>query len=478
MVAVTDVPGLPADVPEHAIWPLVGAHEATLDAVAAGLALVRSMIPRDDAELGPIDIVAETFADTAEIAHSVRRLVRLLVQELATGHLDAAATRDRESALGTVTEAVDAARLRVNRARRNAALADAAEIVREVGLEYHDLDCILGTKEDGTETIVAVPVTPPTAYVYLIGRLFERADQFMASDPALAMERSASAWYFARWSSGSIETDTATTEFPRTVREQEWSLVSRDSVALAEPVIASFVDDDDPIGDDDDAIDLPPRQRFLAGALLQSTVGIFEVIGVEGPIMTVRDLDTSATYRVYEHNEEIAPIVGLLLLGRIIPLDDDLWLRSPGAVIISPGEDSDRETLPSILRKVAEGLPTPIALEGLISTTVYGAKVPLAIRPAPTIAEAQAGLVEVGQVLADLGLLGDDLLPVEESSDALAEPDLAILDAAGLGIDDAMAEWIAALLEQAALDTRRGEGGGTTRKKRRPKRSQQQRRRR
>ena len=194
--------------------------------------------------------------------------------------------------------------------------------------------------------------------------------------------------------------------------------------------------------------------------------------------MTVRDLDTSATYRVYEHNEEIAPIVGLLLLGRIIPLDDDLWLRSPGAVIISPGEDSDRETLPSILRKVAEGLPTPIALEGLISTTVYGAKVPLAIRPAPTIAEAQAGLVEVGQVLADLGLLGDDLLPVEESSDALAEPDLAILDAAGLGIDDAMAEWIAALLEQAALDTRRGEGGGTTRKKRRTKRSQQQRRRR
>jgi hypothetical protein len=475
---VTDIRGLPTDVPDHTVWPIAGAHAVTLDAVVAGLALVRSMVPQDDAALGPIDIVADMFEDTAEIAGSVRQLVQLLVQELATGRLDAAAAHQRASALGTVTEAADVAGLRVNRARRKMALADAAEIIREMGLEYHDLDCILGTKEDGTETIVAVPVAPPVAHVYLIGRLFERANQFMGSDPGLSMERSASAWYFARWSNGSIETDEATTDFPRMVREQEWSLVSRDTLGLAEPVIASFVDDGNLTGDDDDSIYLPPRQRFLAAALLRSTVGIFEVIDVGGRIMTLRDLSTEAVYRVYEHTEDMAPVTGLLLLGRIIPFDDDLWLRSQGAVVLSPADDTDRGELASLLEKMSEGLPTPIALEGLISTMAYGAEVPVAIRPAPTIAEAQVALVEVGEVLVDLGLLGDDL-PGDGPPDTLEEVDMAALDAVGLGIDEPMAEWIGALVEQAALDTRRGERGRSGGKKgKRAKRSRQQRRRR
>ena len=465
-------------MPGHAVWPIAGAHAVTLDAVVAGLALVRSMVPRDDAELGPIDIVADMFEDTAEIAGSVRLLVRLLVQELATGHLDAAAAQQRGLALGTITEAVDAARLRVNRARRAMALADVAEIVREMGLEHHDLDCILGTREDGTETIAAVPVAPPAAHVYLMGRLFERADQFMGSDHALSMERSASAWYFARWSSGSIETDEATTEFPRMVREQEWSLVSRDTLGLAEPVIASFVDDGDLTGEDDDSIYLPPRQRHLAAALLRSTVGIFEVIDVGGRIMTLRDLSTEAVYRVYEHNEDMAPVAGLLLLGRIIPFDDDVWVRSPGAVVLAPADDTDLGALASMLEQLSEELPTPIALEGLISTIVYGAEVPVAIRPAATIVEAQAALVEVGEVLVDLGLLEDDL-PGDGPPDALAEVDMAALDAVGLGIDEPMAEWIGALMEQAALDTPRGKrGGGGGKKGKRAKRSRQQRRRR
>ena len=447
---------LPAGMPEHTVWRIAGTHAATLDAVAGGLALLRSMIAREDAELGPIDIVADTFDDTAELARSVRTLVRLLVRELAAGPLDAADAHDRAFALGAITEAVEVARLRVNRARRRTALADAAEIVREMGLEYHDIDCIVTTTNDGADAILAIPVAPPVAHVYLLDRLFERADQFMGSNMALSVERSASAWYFARWSSGSNETDDdtdeETVEYPRTVREQEWSVVSRETVSLAAPVIASFVDDNEMIDDDEEPIELPPRQSLLARSLLRSTVGIFEVIDVDGPVLTVRDLNTSATYRVYEHDPDMAPVVGLLLLGRIIPFDDDLWLRSPGGVVLSPPEDADRETLASTLEKVAEGLPMPIAIEGLISTLVYGAEVPLAILPAPTIKEAQAALVEIGEVLADIGLLGD--ATDAGSPEAPTEDEIAALDAVGLGLDEVMALWIGALLEQAAMDTR------------------------
>ena len=495
-VAVTDMERRSDGLPEPSVWSISGSHAATLDGIVAGLALLRSVIAPEDAELGPIDIVADGFDDTAEVAQAVRTLVRLLVQELATGQLDPGAADERDAALGTIDAEVEAAGLRVNRARRNAALDDAAEIVREIGFEYHDLDCILASTKDAGDSILAIPVTPPAAHVYLLGRLFERADQLMASDHTLSMERSASAWYFARWSSGSIETDEATTAFPRAIREQEWSLVSRETVALAAPMIASFVGgdesidddviDDEPIDDeliedeliDDDevAIELPPRQAHLARALLESTVGIVEIVEVDGPVMTVRDLNTTATYRVYEHNAEMAPVVGLLLLGRILPLDDDLWLRSPGAIVLAPNEGTDRDTLASLLEQVAGGLPTPIALEGLISTVVYGAEVPVAIRPAPTIAEAKAALAEVGDVLADIGLL-DEALDAEP--DEVAAVDLAVLDAVGLGLDETMAEWIAALLEQAALDTPRTEGGGSKGKKRkRANRSRQHRRRR
>jgi hypothetical protein len=105
---------------------------------------------------------------------------------------------------------------------------------------------------------------------------------------------------------------------------------------------------------------------------------------------------------------------------------------------------------------------------------VYATRVPVAIRPAPTIKEAQAVLAALADVLVDLGLLEDDL--DAQPPDALVEVDMAALDAVGLGLDDAFAEWIAALLEHAALDTPRTEPGGAGGKQgKRAKRSKQRR---
>jgi hypothetical protein len=63
-----------------------------------------------------------------------------------------------------------AATFRVSAAQRRDALGDAAAIIREAGLERHDLDCHFGTDRDGRDVIVSAPIAPATAHVWLLDR--------------------------------------------------------------------------------------------------------------------------------------------------------------------------------------------------------------------------------------------------------------------------------------------------------------------
>lgn len=72
----------------------------------------------------------------------------------------------------------------MTRAQRNDALGDAAAIIREAGLERHDLDCHVGSEPSGDTVIVSAPVPPATAHVWLLDRLFQRAELLVLSSPA------------------------------------------------------------------------------------------------------------------------------------------------------------------------------------------------------------------------------------------------------------------------------------------------------
>ena len=95
----------------------------------------------------------------------------------------------------------------------------------------------------------------------------------------------------------------------------------------------------------------------------------------------------------------------------MLPLQDDLWLRSPGAMLITPGGDEFRDSLSASLTQMSETLPTPIALEWLISTAVFGADVPVSILPAPTVTAARATLIAAQETFTDLGLFDDIGVP-------------------------------------------------------------------
>jgi hypothetical protein len=55
----------------------------------------------------------------------------------------------------------------------------------------------------------------------------------------------------------------------------------------------------------------------------------------------------------------------LIVVG-FIPFDDGLWLRSPGALIITPFDGAYTRSLSEAFAEL-EDLPTPIALEALIA---------------------------------------------------------------------------------------------------------------
>jgi hypothetical protein len=292
----------------------------------------------------------------------------------------------------------------------------------------------------------------------------QRADSYMATDRALALERAASTWYFYRWSSGAWESDATDLDFAQMVREHEWSIVSRDALALDEPIIAWLAR-----VDEDGESDVPPRQRALASAYAMSTVGIFDVVSVDGRRMTVRDARDDRAYVVHEHNGDVELVPGLLILGRLIPIDDGEWLRSPGAIVITPEGEVHVEELVDALTTMSETLPTPIALEALISTAIYDADVPLDTLPAPTIEEAQAIVLEASEVLADLGFL-TDAAPGVAPAAMVDQLDSPALGAFGLGIDQPMAEWLGALMAQVALAEPSRRGARPRAKSRRKKR--------
>src|SRR5687767_10074550 len=224
------MPRPPAAPPTGArVWPLDGPRATMLDAIVSGLALLRSEVPRSTALPADIDLVAAEEPQGALIAETTRLLALALLDELTTGG-------DRPSlagqpALGELEALTKAVSIRMTAAQRRDALGDAAAIIREVGLD-RDLDCHLGSEPDGGGVIVSAPIPPATAHVWLLDRLFQRAEMFVLGDEVLTHERMAAAWYFSRWSVGGRGLDREAMAFTRNVREQEWTLVERETMAL------------------------------------------------------------------------------------------------------------------------------------------------------------------------------------------------------------------------------------------------------
>ena len=355
------------------------------------------------------------------------------------------------------------------RGRREAS-GEAAWLVREVGLEEFDVSCDLATSDDGTPELFASSVSPESAHVALLEYVFVRAETIVDSfDPLLAAERDASQWEFSQWSvspppgRGSVEV----MEFAGSVREQEYSLAERRTVTLGTSVM-------DELAQNEGFAELCPRQHRMSAAFATSFVDVFECVGLEATRGTFRSMRNGRTFAVHEHRESITYAPGWIAMGRLLPFDGDLHLRSPGMLFLEP---DDRTDMTSAVEAFADARATSpaLALEAFISADVFGIPVPRSVKPARSKVEARAMLAMIGDMLddAELERVRDDEPRVRD--EIYYTPGLhADSGAAGDGgiqLDATLQTFMAALEEQAA-------GGGRERNQRsRTKRKKGKRRR-
>ncbi len=194
------------------------------------------------------------------------------------------------------------------------------EVIREAALEEHTHDAYLALQGDTDDLLlVVVPVSEAGAHVGLLDSLFARLELGIHDDPLGVLERTASAWWFHR-----LLPEAADDLAP--IREQEWSLVDRETAASGLSFLAEMVEQEDVLAA------LPPRQRHLAHRLLESVTGAWRVRERTGDDAVFVSLADGTEYAVREHEEEYA--AGAVATGRLIPFGDGTWLRSPGTQII------------------------------------------------------------------------------------------------------------------------------------------------
>lgn len=233
------------------------------------------------------------------------------------------------------------------------------QLIHEAALEEHTHDAYLALQgETDTMLLVVEPISNGAAHVSLLMMLFDRVELGIADDPLDVLERAASAWWYHRWHAEADDDEFAE------VREQEWSLVERATAATGLSFVAELVEDEDAVAA------LPPRQRHLARQLPHSVSGTWRVRERTGDDAVFVSSD-GTEYPVREHEVEYA--AGATAVGRLIPLGDGTWLRSPG-MHIAPEP---------------EGIPAKLA-------------VPRSLPPARSASEARKVLADVASILPEV----------------------------------------------------------------------------
>ncbi|HEX7050822.1 MAG TPA: hypothetical protein VF188_11510 [Longimicrobiales bacterium] len=447
-------PDRPESASDAAIQRLDDAEAAAIETLVAAYAELDVSTPLAPLANVPVDLVASLFEEPEPLLEAMWTLARRL-----TGRVIGAADAADDEALERARRAVDEARIAL--AGNDEAVPSApdirdmllpyvAELIREVGLEAFDASVVLAAGRDGRSHMAWHPVPAETALVWLQGRLFDRLEAFALTDGLLRLERRASRWIFDRWSPPLRFGDREAVAFTRNVREREWSLTEHDTLRFGQPVLHAFCDR--PLFDL-----VPARQQRLARAMRGAVAGVFTVASHDGDDVVFEGPLDRRRYRVHEHNTDARYEAGFVAIGRLIPLGEGRWLRSPGMLIFkTPAADAAHQYAETFER--GRGVPPTIRMEGLIGAVAGRRDVPRDVPPAASPAEALALLQTIRQTLEEHGL-------VEEVEPGQAPPELLAPEGEerryfGFRVDDEMAAWIAALAEQARSGRGPGRRGG------------------
>lgn len=502
-----DEPGAePPNDSRASVYRLTGELRDMLEAIVSGCAITADTAKLDDElylddvpddELGDDVLDADELTDDkieasvsefAEAYGGLALTTRVLARELLARALDRRPTQRGVSLLSAESAEDDADpavldklvefllpanlpdAIRPSRQGRREAFGETAWLVREVGLEEFDVSCDLATSAGGTPELFAYSRSPASAHVALLEYLFQRAEGVVENlDPLLAAERDASFWQFSRWSAspppgrGWVEV----TEFTGSVREQEYSLAERRTVTLGTSVMSE-------LARDEGFAELFPRQHRMAAALAASFVDVFECVGLEGTRATLRSIRDGRTVDVHEHMEPITYAPGCIAMGRLLPFDGDLHLRSPGMLFIEPDESTHVKAAVEAFGDARATSSPALALEAFISSAVFGVRVPRSVKPARSKAEARALLAVIDDILGDAELerVRDDVPRVRDElyyTPGL-HADSGGTGDAGIRLDATLQAFMAALEDQAAGGGRERHQRPRTKKRKRKRR--------
>ncbi|MET0395192.1 MAG: hypothetical protein ABW277_00060 [Longimicrobiaceae bacterium] len=339
-------------------------------------------------------------------------------------------------------------------------LGEATALLRDAALEYAEHEMLLATHpEDGLVLFVS-PVTAAQAYVRTLGPMYERIEKWVAGDALRIMERAAAQWWFSRWAPpGRMEEHL----FARGVREQEFALVDRPFLALDDRTAIEHLADTE-------ALDgFPPKQRHMAMQLLESEVGVWEVLERNGDESVFRAPLDGKLYRVREHASDTHYGPGALALGRLIPFGDESWLRSPGTVFFAADSPGQARALAEALGPETGPLPDVAKIEMLISTMAAGGKpkFPRDVRPASSATEAEEILEDMRELMRETGLTREvtrDELPPDVDRSRLPDEGRFYIHTVDFVVADWLKELEKLVRKGQARRERRQKGSGKGRK--------------
>jgi hypothetical protein len=107
------------------------------------------------------------------------------------------------------------------------------------------------------------------------------------------------------------------------------------------------------------------------------------------------------TFNVHEHMVPASYQAGWMCIGRLIPLDDDLFARSPGMLFGSPPIETLATAAVNEFDALCATLPPELALEAVIASSVFGQRVPRELKPASSRAAARDVLTQLFDLLID-----------------------------------------------------------------------------
>jgi hypothetical protein len=157
----------------------------------------------------------------------------------------------------------------------------------------------------------------------------------------------------------------------------------------------------------------------------------------------------------HERNPNLEYRPGFLALGCLLPVEGDLYLRSPG-MALTPGTGPElASSLAEGLQRAEEGPGPGIAIETFLAIFVHRSRPPRRVLPTGSPQEARALLEEFQEVMEERGLI--EWIPPEEIPDELREEagKQEGTRASRILMDEPLAEWVGALNEQARATKRR-----------------------